>query len=241
MINRTVLSDQIRDTLLERILQGDYQQGDRLVESQLAREFGVSQSPIREALRDLSAMRFVELEAFKGARVRRIEPNEIAEVYPVRAALEELAGQLAAPLLRGNVEGLETIYCSMVDAAKQGDMQSVVRMDAKLHRTIVEASQNRILAETWDSLMIESRTYETAVKVILANTALMAVVEMHRPLIEALSAGDAQAAGEEMRKHVSAFAQILEKENSCSAESVQTNAARARWFEEPPKKQASKK
>lgn len=240
MISRTVLSDQIRDTLLERILREDYQQGDRLIESQLAREFGVSQSPVREALRDLSAMRFVELEAFKGARVRRIEPNEIAEVYPVRAALEELAGQLAAPFLRGNVEELETIYRSMVDAAKHGDMQSVVRLDAKLHRTIVEASQNRILAEAWDSLMIESRTYVTAVKVILANTALMAVVEMHRPLIEALSTGDAQVAGEEMRKHVSAFAQILEKENSNSGVPDQTNGVRARRVDDLPKKQVSK-
>ena len=240
MISRTVLSDQIRDTLLERILRGDYQQGDRLIESQLAREFGVSQSPVREALRDLSAMRFVELEAFKGARVRRIESSEIAEVYPVRAALEELAGQLAAPFLKGNVGELEAIFRNMVEAAERGDMQSVVKMDAKFHRTIVEASQNRILAETWDSLMIESRTYVTAVKVILANTALMSVVEMHRPLIEALSTGDAQVAGEEMRKHVSAFAQILEMENSNSAESVQTNAARATWVEDPPKKQVSK-
>lgn len=240
MISRTVLSDQIRDTLLERILREDYQQGDRLIESQLAREFGVSQSPVREALRDLSAMRFVELEAFKGARVRRIEPNEIAEVYPVRAALEELAGQLAAPFLRGNVEELETIYRSMVDAAKHGDMQSVVRLDAKLHRTIVEASQNRILAEAWDSLMIESRTYVTAVKVILANTALMAVVEMHRPLIAALSTGDSKLAGEEMRNHVFAFAQILEKENSNIGEPDQINGVRARWVDEPPQKQVSK-
>lgn len=240
MISRTVLSDQIRDTLLERILRGDYQQGDRLIESQLAREFGVSQSPVREALRDLSAMRFVELEAFKGARVRRIESSEIAEVYPVRAALEELAGQLAAPFLKGNVGELEAIYRNMAKAAERGDMQEVARMDAQFHRTIVEASQNSILAETWDSLMIESRTYVTAVKVILANTALMSVVEMHRPLIEALSTGDAQVAGEEMRKHVSAFAQILEMENSNSAESVQTNAARATWVEDPPKKQVSK-
>ena len=240
MISRTVLSDQIRDTLLERILRGEYQQGDRLIESQLAKEFGVSQSPVREALRDLSAMRFVELEAFKGARVRRIEPNEIAEVYPVRAALEELAGQLAAPLLKGNVGELEAIYSRMVAAAERGDMQEVVRMDAKFHRTIVEASQNRILSETWDSLMIESRTYVTAVKVILANTTLMAVVQMHRPLIEALSTGDVKTAGEEMRKHVVAFADMLQKENSNSAMTDQTIAARVSWNDDPQKRQASK-
>jgi DNA-binding GntR family transcriptional regulator len=240
MISRTVLSDQIRDTLLERILRGDHQQGDRLIESQLAKEFGVSQSPVREALRDLSAMRFVELEAFKGARVRRIEPNEIAEIYPVRAALEELAGQLAAPILKGNVEDLDTIYRTMVDAAKRGDMQSMVKMDAQFHRTIIAASQNRILAETWDSLMIESRTYVTAVKVILANTALMAVVEKHRPLIAVLKTGNSKLAGAEMRKHVFAFARILEKENSNSGEPDQTNGVRAKWVDQPLQKKVSK-
>ncbi len=240
MISRTVLSDQIRDTLLERILRGDYQQGDRLIESQLAREFGVSQSPVREALRDLSAMHFVELEAFKGARVRRIEPNEIAQIYPVRAALEELAGQLAAPFLKGNVGELEAIYRCMVDAAERGDMQEVTRMDARFHRTIVEAAQNRILSETWNSLMIESRTYVTAVKVILESTELMTVVEMHRPLIEALRTGDAKTAGEEMRKHVAAFAEMLEKANSNSAVADQTINARAGWVDDRSKRLASR-
>lgn len=240
MISRTILSDQIRDTLLERILRGGYERGDRLIESQIAREFGVSQSPVREALRELSVMRFVELEAFKGARVRRIDPSEIAQIYPVRAALEELAGQLAAPFLKGDVGELKAIYRCMVEAAERGDMQEVVRVDAQFHRTIVKATQNRILSETWDSLMIESRTYVTAVKVILANTELMAVVEMHRPLIEALNIGDAQAAGEEMRKHVATFAQMFEKENSNSAKTDQTINARAGWIDDYPKRQASK-
>lgn len=240
MISRTVLSDQIRDTLLERILQGDYQQGDRLVESQLAREFGVSQSPVREALRVLSAMHFVELEAFKGARVRRIELNEIAQIYPVRAALEELAGQLAAPFLKGNVGELEVIYRCMVQAAERGDMQEVTRKDAQFHRTVVVAAQNRILSETWDSLMIESRTYVTAVKVIFANTELMPIVKMHRPLIEALSSGDAETAGKEMRRHVTAFAEMLEKANSISPVADQTINAGVKRVDDRPKRQASK-
>lgn len=211
MISRTILSDQIRDTLLDRILGGHYQQGDRLVESQLAKEFGVSQSPVREALRDLVAMHFVELEAFKGARVRRIDPSEIAQVYPVRASLEELAGQLAAPFMKGNVGALEAIYRDMAEAAENENTKQFTHLDAQFHRTIVEATQNRVLSETWDSLMIESRTYVTTVKIILANTGLMSVVEMHRPLIEVLNSGDAQAAGHEMKMHVSAFAGMLEK------------------------------
>ncbi|WP_333692781.1 GntR family transcriptional regulator [Phaeobacter italicus] len=211
MISRTILSEQIRDTLLDRILGGQYQQGDRLVESQLAKEFGVSQSPVREALRDLVAMHFVELEAFKGARVRRIDPSEIAQVYPVRAALEELAGQLAAPFLKGNVNELEVIYRDMVKAAETGNMKELTHLDAQFHRTIIEATQNRVLSELWDSLMIESRTYVTTVTVILEKTGLMSVVEMHRPLIDVLNSGNPHAAGQEMKKHVSTFAKMLEK------------------------------
>jgi len=209
MINRQTLSDQIRDALLERILSNAYQQGDRLVESQIAKEFGVSQAPVREALRDLSAMRFVEQEAFKGSRVRRISKHEIAQIYPVRAALEELAGRLAAAQFKGNTDLLESIYQRMMQAAESDDVRALTRLDAQFHRTIIEAADNSVLTTTWESLMIESWTFVTAFKVALTDTKLMSVVEMHRPLIEALHAGDAEVVARRLKDHVSDFADVL--------------------------------
>lgn len=212
MLQRAVLSDQIRETLLTRILQGDYQPGDRLVESQIAKELGVSQSPVREALRDLVAMHFVEVQPYKGARVRHVDPSEIAQVYPVRAALEELAGQLAAPFLKGNVDDLQSIYEEMEAAARNEDVNTMASLDAQFHRRIVIAANNQILEETWDSLRIESRTHVTTVKLMMEHVGLVQVAKYHLPIITALNEGDPINCGSEMRSHVSKFAKLFEEE-----------------------------
>src|SRR5687767_9053059 len=105
-VMRTVLREQVKELLLERILAGDYRPGDRLVETRIAQELGTSQAPVREALRDLELLRFVESEPFRGARVREISPAELAEIYPVRAALEEVAAREAAVRLAGDTREL---------------------------------------------------------------------------------------------------------------------------------------
>lgn len=70
-IARTVLREQVKDVLLERILRGELEPGERLVETRLARELGTSQAPVREALRDLELMRLVESEPFRGGDPKR--------------------------------------------------------------------------------------------------------------------------------------------------------------------------
>ena len=95
------MRDQIKEVLLERILEGEYEPGDRLVETQIAQELGISQTPVREALRELETLRFVVSEPFKGTRVRLVSRQEILEIYPVRAALEEVAARSAAVRLGG--------------------------------------------------------------------------------------------------------------------------------------------
>ena len=99
-ISRTVLREQVKDVLLQRIVSGELQPGERLVETRIAQELGTSQAPVREALRDLELLRLVESEPFRGARVRSLGDEELVEIYPVRAVLEELAAKLAAGAAR---------------------------------------------------------------------------------------------------------------------------------------------
>src|SRR6476620_3969543 len=106
-VSRTVLREQVKDLLLERILTHEYGPGDRLVETRIAQELGVSQAPVREALRELESLRFVESSPFKGARVREVSDDELAEIYPIRAALEDVAARAAAERLDGDVAALE--------------------------------------------------------------------------------------------------------------------------------------
>src|SRR4051794_41844851 len=91
-----MLRDQIKDVLLQRILDGEYSPGQRIVEIRVAEEFGVSQAPVREALRELEILRLVVSQPFRGGRVRDGGPDEVAQAYPVRPAVGGLPARFPA-------------------------------------------------------------------------------------------------------------------------------------------------
>jgi len=217
MINRLVLREQIKDELLDRILNGTYQPGDRLVETQIAKEMGISQSPVREALRDLSAMRFVEVTPYKGARVRNTDFDSIIEAYPVRAALEELAGRLATKANANLIPELEKTLAIMRSAAERDNIRELVVADVEFHRIIIHASENKVLQETWESLMIQGRTFITTFKLETADIALEQVADMHQPIIDCLVVGDPQVVASTMRKHVEFFESAFKKSHKKSS------------------------
>jgi DNA-binding GntR family transcriptional regulator len=201
-VSRTILRDQIKDVLLQRILDGVYQPGDRIVEIRVAEEFGVSQAPVREALRELQILRLVVSEPFRGARVKEVRPEEITEAYPVRAALEEVAARAAAPRLAGHVESLVAEVHAMRGAAADRDLHRFVRHDVGFHRLFVHASANRILIEVWETLHVDLRTRLTLIQRLgdLAD-----VAESHVPVMEALGRGDGELAGRLVREHIEGF------------------------------------
>ena len=197
-LTRAMLGQQIREILLERIFKGELQPGDRIVELQLANELGTSQAPVREALRELQSLGFVEHEPYRGTRVRRITEEELAEIFPVRAALEELAAQEAASRLNGRVEELEREFEAMRAAAGRKDLQDLAGHDARFHRLIVEAAENKVLLDLWKTLRVEARVVVTALK---TDIDLDELAEMHRPLLEALAEGSPEKAGRALRYH----------------------------------------
>jgi len=95
---RRVFREEIREQLIADILSGRLPPGSRIVETRLAQQFGVSQAPVREALRDLALFGFVVSSPFRGTQVREISPEDLLEIYPVRAALEGVAAR--APFTR---------------------------------------------------------------------------------------------------------------------------------------------
>jgi DNA-binding GntR family transcriptional regulator len=205
-VTRVVLREQVKELILERILDGTYRPGDRLVETRIATELGTSQAPVREALRDLELLRFVESEPFRGARVREVSQEELIEIYPVRAAIEEVAAREAATRLDGDVEALAAELEAMHRAADEKDLPAQVDHDVAFHRLIVEASGNQVLLETWLSLRIEARTIVTALRTGLDGHD---IAERHRPVLEALQARDPELAGATLRRHVEQFGELL--------------------------------
>jgi DNA-binding GntR family transcriptional regulator len=201
-VSRTMLRDQIKDVLLQRILDGVYAPADRIVEIRVAEEFGVSQAPVREALRELEILRLVVSEPFRGARVKEVRAEEIAEAYPVRAALEEVAARAAAARLAGRVESLAAEVQAMRAAAADRDLHRFVRHDVGFHRLFVQASANRTLIEVWEALHVDLRTRLTLIQRI---GDLAEVAEAHVPVMEALDAGDGELAGRLVREHIEGF------------------------------------
>lgn len=210
-VRRTVLREEVKAVLLERILSGYYAPGDRLVEIRIAQELGVSQAPVREALRDLESVRFVESAPFRGARVRGVSDEELIEVYPIRGALEEVAAREAAKRLDGDVGALEVELAQM---GKASDVREQVEHDVRFHQLIVEASGNRRLLELWNSLQVETRTAVTALRTGLTPGD---AAELHEPIIEALRERRAGAAGRAMRSHFEHFGRQLAKGGATQA------------------------
>ena len=97
VLKRTCMRDRIRDVLVARILDGTYAAGTQLKELNLAREFNVSQTPIREALRELEGSGLVTSERFRGTRVRGADSAEMRESYELRTMIEVRSVKLAAP------------------------------------------------------------------------------------------------------------------------------------------------
>ena len=208
VVSRTVLREQVKDLLLERILRGDLKPGDRLVETRIAQELGTSQAPVREALRDLELLGLVESEAFRGSRVRKYSEEELLAVFPVRAVLEELAAKLAARRSKGDVSVLDREVAEMLKAAKRGDTRAQVAHDIAFHRAVVEAAGNPLLLKAWLALGIE---VPTAFGVYWTYFDAMELVAFHQPIVDAIRARDAARAGVEARRHVRRTEQVVRR------------------------------
>jgi DNA-binding GntR family transcriptional regulator len=206
-LERIVMREQIKELIIQRILDGSYKPGERIVELQLVHELEVSQTPVREALRDLEAMRFIDTEPYKGARVRALGRAELAESYPVRAMLEQLAGQLAAARVDDELLGrLGAELQGMRLAARRHDQHALLMADARFHQLIVEAAHNSVLLDTWSGLRIEAFTL---VSMVTSSLDLVAIAQTHLPILEALRARDGELTGRVLREHITTFADHL--------------------------------
>jgi DNA-binding GntR family transcriptional regulator len=216
VLSRSVLADQVKERLLEDILRGHYPPDSRIVETQVARELGTSQAPVREALRGLEALGVVEIAPFRGARVRRPTKREIIEAYAVRFALEALAARLGVPRMSDNdLVELAGWFDEMETAADQDDGHGVAEADARFHGRIVELADNATLAKVWRSLEPFSRTYLT---LVVPGADPRWSADLHGPVLAALRKRDAEAVVDALRRHF---------------DDVSENMAR-RWPEDEP-------
>ncbi|MBO0804485.1 MAG: GntR family transcriptional regulator [Nocardiopsaceae bacterium] len=199
------LAQQIRDSLVSRIVSGEVSPGERLVVSKLAAAYGTSQAPVREALRDLEAMRMVATTPRRGTFVRHFVQQTLREAYAVRAALEETATRVT--MLAGTVplHELRADVQAMREAARRDDPDASMRASVSFHRHVIEAAGNELLAQSWEALQIEART---AVTVLVTKVTLDEITSDHALLLETIESGDPEAACRAAREHQWTYAEL---------------------------------
>lgn len=200
------MRQEIRDELIRRILEGKHRPGDRLLEMELATEFRTSQAPVREALRELEALGYVESAAYRGTRVREIPPTEMRDAFRIRALLEREAAERAGPLadddrkrMRAAVEGIE-------QAVDEESLRRYVRHDRTFHRILVSQSGNGVLLRHWELLLVPTR-----ILVVVSSGAvdIRRTGPEHRPILEALERLDRALAGRLVFEHINGIADRL--------------------------------
>jgi DNA-binding GntR family transcriptional regulator len=193
------MRDLIRDTLVARILDGTYPAGTQLKELYLAREFDVSQAPIREALRELEGSGLVASQRFRGTRVRGADFAEMRESYELRMMLEMRSVALAAPYQPQLLETLSEYLRGMEAAVKADDAEGYIDNALHFHRRLVESSGNRTFLGVWDSLLWDIRGRIALRRLAEQGKSLKSLVGLHRALLGRLRAQDVAGATERVR------------------------------------------
>jgi DNA-binding GntR family transcriptional regulator len=140
------LAEQIEQFLISAIMQGKYKPGQRLVENELLREFGVSRSPIREAFMSLVKSGLLVSVPRSGTYVKDITEKDIREKFPVRAYLEGFAAGLASPQMDSNdMEELRSALSRMKESADRSDFRAYTESHNAFHMVFINASKNDTL------------------------------------------------------------------------------------------------
>lgn len=187
------------DLILDAIETGDFKPGDRLVESELAQRFGVSRTPVREALQRLETQSLLARDG-RSLIVASLDHNEMSELYTVRSELEGLAARLAAR--HATKEELKVLRGMVEDDRKLiGNPDALARSNRRFHRQVHLASHNRFLVQQLD-LVYRSMA-------LMATTSLAAegrseeALSEHSAVIDAIEAGDGDAAYARLKDHIS--------------------------------------
>ena len=185
--------------ILEAIDAGLYRPGDRLVESELALRFGVSRTPVREALQRLETQGLLKRDG-RSLIVATLDHGQMSELYVVRAVLEGLAGRLAARHATPEEVAVMHAMCRE-DSALLGDPRAMARANRRFHHQIHLASHNRVLVQHL-GLVHRSMALMAETSLAAEGRGARALAE-HDAIVAAIAAHDGSAAEAALRSHIS--------------------------------------
>jgi DNA-binding GntR family transcriptional regulator len=196
------MADDVRDRLEEEINQGVLRPGHLLDERQLAERFGVSRTPIREAILQLAAQGLVRSIPRSGVYVSRMSIKELLAMFELQAELEGICARFAARRMTlAQRTLLAEIQQRCIECAARNDLKAYTQANADFHEVIYSGSHNRYLAE-------QTRTIRRRTEIYRQNTfqregRITASEHEHRRVVDAILSGDAEGACASMREHIS--------------------------------------
>lgn len=208
-LKRTCMRDRIREELVARILDGRYPPGTQLKELPLAREFNVSQAPIREALRELEGTGLVTSERYRGTHVRGTDLVEMRESYELRAMIEARSVRRGLPFSAAVFQKLDHCLAIMTAAAGRNDPAGYIDAALDLHRTLIEAGGNSTFLRTWDALHWEVRGRIALQRLFERGVSLGHLLGLHGELLARLKACDVEAAAQLTEHIVTRVAEVF--------------------------------
>jgi DNA-binding GntR family transcriptional regulator len=198
-INQKSLVEHITNDLEDKINRGTIKPGERIIEEVLCKTYGVSRSPVREALRVLESQGYVTREPRKGVSVSKVTAKDIEDTYRIRANLESLAVYLAVKRQDPKVlRQLKVIHQKMIQLADQKtNMTAYFNLNLKFHKILVDACGNQRLIQMIDTFVKQTKRYRF--KVLSLPGRLRASLKKHEMIIQSFEKGDAEKA-EALRK-----------------------------------------
>ncbi len=203
---KATLRKNIREYIKEQIVNGRFQAGDRVVETQLAKELSVSQAPVREAILELAAMGILEERPYSGSFVRMITADDIEDIYNTRAFLDEYAARQAAKKVTAEqLAEMEALLREM-DAAE--DPRDFVEKDVAFHALVVNAAGSPALKRMWEGLRLVEWT---GLSVAVTRKTLPELAKQHWQIFRLLERHADHTAGAYMFLHIKNFGEELKQ------------------------------
>lgn len=195
------LTSLVQEEIDRQITTGELAAGKRINEIALSERLGISRGPIREACRALVQAGLLEAVRNRGVFVRQIGPAEMAEVYDIRAALDNLAGRtLAQRVTKEQLAHLKQLVKRMEQAAKKRQIAEYYPLNLEFHRSIIEYAGNQRLAQIYQGLVKELHLSRR--RGLVEGGGLHFSNEEHKEIVEALEARDPGRAAALMEGHV---------------------------------------
>lgn len=199
-IQKRNISEELMIYIKQQILDGEIHPGDRIIETKFAKELGISQTPVREALRQLQGEGIITIIPNKGPIVTPLDRRAVFETYSIRSMLEGLAIRLVTKhASEKEIQELEDFYLQMKNKLHNEKVQYLLQDSFYIHEKIVLLSNHSRLITMYKSISFH---IALANRMIGTKFSKQKEVDMHWELIEAIKTGDPDAAEHTMRKHI---------------------------------------